>query len=579
MRKTNQLLTIQWATAFLAFFCLMTTGCRDNPQDKAAKEVHREVQSALTEADKTVARRRIESAIAATGPAGLAQASATLVAANLTLDEGLSRRGELMRKFLPLNAAIDAIDKELKRSQELLLEKERIEQMLALHNKEISELQELLNGAADQNGLRARLNEAKKELADLTARKESLVQQKNDIQAVIDQSQAQAEDLLRQADLAKGEEKLTLQQKAYALMLERKEDYVQVQAVENQIAILDDQIALAALKADQLAESIQKTEQKIQALQADPGHRMLEEQRVEIDRLLSDHQENIAGYADALNTHLEAYRQTAQEAFELFQQAAEYYQKAKTPDVVAASFRLADSFAYAAMTYADQMTTQKNLARRLSEIMSAVDETLVRGLPERLALTDELNMETFQAAVDLFDKADQAYEEALQKARSLPARGREAAGNIFQNRLLALYAKMRLADAVGQYDPAAEVQTRLNDLKAAGQEEFGTAFSQSEVARLIEQGLNYVPAMPVDVELYFEGIRQELTQWKLLANPQQQAAAVEQKLAQMEQLIKVYGEEMARLLEPIRQEMEEAKARNFAAPTQPAAAGADPNRV
>ena len=522
MRKTNQLLTIQWATAFLAFFCLMTTGCRDNPQDKAAKEVHREVQSALTEADKTAARRRIESAIAATGPAGLAQASATLVAANLTLDEGLSRRGELMR-VPALNAAIDAIDKELKRSQELLLEKNALNRC-ALHNKEISELQELLNGAADQNGLRARLNEAKKELADLTARKESLVQQKNDIQAVIDQSQAQAEDLLRQADLAKGEEKLTLQQKAYALMLERKEDYVQVQAVENQITILDDQIALAALKADQLVESIQKTEQKIQALQADPGHRMLEEQRVEIDRLLSDHQENIASYADALNTHLEAYRQTAQEAFELFQQAAEYYQKAKTPDVVAASFRLADSFAYAAMTYADQMATQKNLARRLSEIMSAVDETLVRGLPERLALTDELNMETFQAAVDLFDKADQAYEEALQKARSLPARGREAAGNIFQNRLLALYAKMRLADAVGQYDPAAEVQTRLNDLKAAGQEEFGTAFSQSEVARLIEQGLNYVPAMPVDVELYFEGIRQELTQGNC-CNPQQQAAA------------------------------------------------------
>ena len=73
------------------------------------------------------------------------------------------------------------------------------------------------------------------------------------------------------------------------------------------------------------------------------------------------------------------------------------------------------------------------------------------------------------------------------------------------------------------------------------------------------------PAMPVDVELYFEGIRQELTQWKLLANPQQQAAAVEQKLAQMEQLIKVYGEEMARLLEPIRQGNGRSKARNFAA--------------
>ncbi|HDS83911.1 MAG TPA: hypothetical protein ENN97_01760 [Phycisphaerales bacterium] len=578
MRKTNKVLTIRRVSVFLATFCLAAAGCRDNPQDKAAKEVHQQIQAALAAPDKAAARQQIQAALASHRPTGLAQDSAHLAAANLALDQGLSLRSELMLQTLPLRKAADAIASELKRSQGLLLEKERIGKMLTQQDEEIVELNALLTGAAEQPGLRTRLTEAQRKLNELTSQREALMQQKNDIQAIIDDSQARSETLLRQADLAKGDEKLSLQTQAYDLMLERTQDYVQVQAVENQIGILNDRLALTKLHVESLTDNIRQTTEKIEALQTDPNRQMLQEQLSDIDRMLSAHQEKIAAYAEAIHSSLDAYRQTARQAIELFEQAAEQYQKVRSADAVAAAIRQADSYAYAAMVYADQISFLRRITSRIAGIMDAVDEALVRGLPERLPLRMDGQPELFEAVIALYDKADQAYENAMERARRIPERGREAACNVLKNRILALYSKMHLADTIGQYDLAAQVQERLDQLKEQGQE-FGSLFTHSEIARLVDQGLDYVPALPVNVELYFESIRQRLTEWKRLSEPEQQAAAVEQNLAEMEELVRTYGDEMARLLEPLKQEMEAAKARDFAAPAPAPGMAADPNSL
>ncbi len=577
MRKTNKVLTIRRGSVFLAIIWL-AAGCQDNPQDKAAKEVHQQIQAALAAPDKAAARQQIQSALASHRPTGLAQDSAHLATANLALDQGLSLRSDLMLQTLPLRKAADDIASELKRSQRLLLEKERIEKMLALQDEEITELNTLLTGAAEQPGLRTRLTEAQRELNELTSQREALLQQKNDIQTIIDDSQARSETLLRQADLAKGDEKLALQKQAYDLMLERTQDYVQVQAVENRIGILDDRIALTKLHVESLTDHIRQTTEKIETLQTNPNRQMLQEQIADIDRMLSAHQEQIAAYTDTIHSRLDAYRQTARQAIELFEQAAEQYQKVRSADAVAAAIRQADSYAYAAMVYADQISFLRRLTSQAAGIMDAVDEALVRGLPERLPLHMDGQPELFEAVVALFDKADQAYETAMERARRIPERGREAACNVLKNRILALYSKMHLADTVGQYDLAAQVQEHLDQLKEQGQE-FGSLFTHSEIARLVDRGLDYVPALPVNVELYFESIRQRLTEWKRLSEPEQQAAAVERNLAEMEALVRTYGDEMARLLEPLKQEMEAAKARDFATPAPAPGTAADPNSL
>ena len=138
---------------------------------------------------------------------------------------------------------------------------------------------------------------------------------------------------------------------------------------------------------------------------------------------------------------------------------------------------------------------------------------------------------------------------------------------------------MLFRSALTQYDLATATQTRLDELKAKGQEDYGSLFTLSETARLLDKGLAYVPSLPVNVELYFEGIRQRFTEWKRLTTPDLQAAAVEKNLAEMDELVRAYGDKMSSLIEPLKQEMLAAKERGFVAPVAAPAATGEPNSL
>ncbi len=555
---------------------LVASGCRDNPQDRAVKEVREQVRSALAETDKAAASQRIQSALAAHRPGGLTQDSANLVAANLTLNQGLSLQAERTRMVRPIKQTVEAISRGLHRSQKLLLEKERSEQILTIQDSEIEEFRLLLAGDEDAPGLEARLTDARQHASDLQAQRQGLAAQFDEIQAVIDQTQARSEELHRQADLQEGEDKFQLQKQAYELLLERKDDHVQLQDIEHQLRVLDDRIALAESRVTSLTEHIRQLEDELEALVTAESRQLLNTQITEIDETLAEHRAGIDRHADTLVEALEAYRQTGRQAVAFFEQAAEKYGQVRAASSPIAAVRLADSFAQAAMTSAESIRFEHTIARLAADMIDKADETLVDGLPQRLSLRTEVDPEQFAAVVDLFDQADQAYEAAMPQVRRLAGRGNEAAADVLQNRLLSLYHKMRLADALGQYDLASEIHIQIEQIREDGQE-FGDRFTRSEVVRLIDQGLDFEPALPVNVELYFEGIRQEFTQWRQLQDPDQQAEAVEQNLAQMDELIDNYGEQMEELLAPLRQEMLEARERGFEPQPGAPTGVADPN--
>lgn len=76
------------------------------------------------------------------------------------------------------------------------------------------------------------------------------------------------------------------------------------------------------------------------------------------------------------------------------------------------------------------------------------------------------------------------------------------------------------------------------------------------------EGLNYMPQLPLNMEVLAEGLRQSFSAWKRLpVNEQEQA--VETNLQQIDALISKYGQELAAQLEPLRQEMLAAKERGF----------------
>lgn len=577
-------LGIRRLSFLLAVLLLVLTSCRDNPKDKAAKAVHEQIdkalhQAALKEIDVAQAQQLVEKAIGTDGLAGLAKDSAYLVNGHLMLSRGLTLQADLSVKATPVRKAVDAIASELMLSQQRLLEKERIDKMLALQDSEIAELGALIAGIPGQPGLQARMTEADAEMKQLVSQKEALQKEQASIQAVLDDYKAQSEDLLKKADLAKGDEKLGLQQQAYTLLLERKDDYVQIQSAENAIAILDGQIALIQTRVGLLQDNLQKTKAQIDALETAQSRQLLKSQQVELTQLLSEQQKRIYDYADAIKAGLDAYRQAAQEVCDVLEQAAQQYQKVVSGDAgLSASVRQADSYTYAAMAYAEQVAFLREAATRLTGIVASADETLVRGLPERLPLSVDLDPEQLQKVMSLYDLADKAYDDAIGRAQRIGEQGKETACSVLKSQILSVHNKMKLADALGQYDLANQVQARLEELKTKGQE-FGSLFTLSETARLLEQGLAYVPSLPVNVELYFEAIRQRFGEWKQLTTPEQQAAAVEANLVEMDGLVRTYGDEMGKLLDPVKQEMLAAKERGFTAPATSVSKPGDPNSI
>lgn len=551
---------------FYAVFVLFLAGCRDNPQDKAAKSVHQEIQKAIAQNDPVLAQRQVQSAIATYRPSGLAQDSANWVNGSLMLQQGLTLKSDLFAKSTPISQSIAAISSLLVQSEQWLFEKERIASMLALDEREIAELSVLLSGTPETHGFQKQLTLAQAELSELQARQQNLQAEHDAVLAVLANRQSQADGLLRQADLAQGDARLALQQQAYEILLGGREDYVNAQSLENSLGIVSEQIALSQTQVEMLQDSVRHTQARIDALESAPSRPQLKSQLAEIDQLLAERRLRIYTHADVIKAELTAYLQAADELVQLFEDAADQFQRVSAMDAgFAAAFRQADSLTYAGIALGEKMKFLRQIAGRLTGIIAAADEKLSGGLAERLPMNTELNAQEVEKFTALFAAADEAYQAAGSRARRVPKIGQQAACTVLKSHLLSVYLQMSLADAMKLFDLANQTQTRLEELKKEAQE-FGDMFTFSTTAQLLEKGLDFTPSLPVNVELYFEGIRQRFGEWKNLQTPQEQAVLVERNLLEMAELIKTYGEEMAKLLEPIKQEMLTAKEQGFVAP-------------
>jgi hypothetical protein len=143
--------------------------------------------------------------------------------------------------------------------------------------------------------------------------------------------------------------------------------------------------------------------------------------------------------------------------------------------------------------------------------------------------------------------------------------GNEAQCSILKSQVLALHSKMQLADLLEEFDLANASETAMNEVIQKG-DEMGACFTQSEAMRVIvNEGLDYLPSLPLNMEVFLEGKKQELSEWKSLPVSEQESV-VDENLQQIDELIAEYGQEAAVQLEPLKQEMISAKEGGFQEP-------------
>ena len=562
----------------MGLFCLWQMGCTDNPEAKAAKEMREQtadaVQMSVAEKNHDGAHDKLMALLQKNRSDGVTKDAALLAGGNLILVKGQQKQSDLAPQILQLRMNTNTLEKVLRSSEELLIEKERLQMLLAGEDQEVVELETLLQGGDQVEGLNKQLEEVDTQKQQVLSQKTSLEAKRDQVQGTLDEQQSQADALMRRAELEKGDARLDLEKQAFAILQQRKDEYMQAQSLENQIDILNGELALIQVRFNGLTQSAQEIQQRIQEIEASPTRTALKQQLREVEGTISSNQQSLSEISAGISAGFRACRQRSDEACTLYEEAASEFGKIRSNDVqYTATVRLADSAYQAALTCSSAVKAHRNLLERLQGLLDSTDPVFVSAMQSKLPMQSDFGAEHKDKALTFFDQSVETYEKAAGMVSRLSGNLKpedksiiqDAKCSLLKSELLALYGKMQLADLTEAFDLANSTETAINELVQRGSE-LGVCFTQSETMRVVmNDGLNYLPSIPLNMEVFVEGKKQELSAWKRLPVSEQEPA-VDNGILEIDSLIAQYGQEIAGQLEPLKQEMLAAKERGFQEP-------------
>ena len=528
----------------------------------------------MTEKDYDAAQRKVMASLEDNRPQGLTKDAALLASGNLALVKGQQMQADLGPKTLQLRTSTNKLEEILRSSEKLLIEKERIEMLLAAEDQEIVELRKLLSGDEQTEGLNERIEQIGTQRQQLLSQKASMQADREKVQAILDEYQGNADVLMRRAELAKGDARLDLEKQAFTVLRQRKDHYIKAQSLENEITLLDDDIASVQVHFDGLTQNIQEIQQRIETIDTSPTRVALKQQMREIEDVVSNNQQRLAGASSEIATVFSEYRKMSEDVCAVYEEAIGEFKKIRSRDAeFAATIRLADGTHHTALVCSMSIKVHRDLLERLQGLLDTADLEFVPAMQSKLPLhrtaTDDA-----KKAFSYFDQSIETYENCISRVGRM---GSDAKCSLLKSELLALHGKMQLAVLIEEFDLADSAETVMDDLIQRGNE-LGVCFTQSEIMRVItNEGLNYLPSLPLNMEVFVEGKKQELSAWRRLPISEQEPV-VESNIQQIDELIAQYGQDIAGQLEPLKQEMLAAIERGFeeataeeSPPEQPAA--------
>lgn len=569
-----------------AVLVLPLGGCSEDPEAADARQIRQETTGALERVGRNTdpetlqtARNQVQSSLDQNRQAAAAAKDAAYLAAgNLALAQGRGMQMDLELAVLPVREAVQQLERTLRTAENLLLEKESTQGLLDSDLEEKTQLEQSISGTAEKPGLSEQLEAAQATLDELQEQKARQLAEQEKTQAILDDYQSRADELLRKAELATGDEKLQLQKQAYALLMDRKESYIDAQTSEDRIAMLDSRIKLAQSQVDNFTQSIASTQARIEAIDTSPLAGDLKQQLGNVEQELALAQQQLVTDAKTVMNELETFRNAAQEVSAIFEEAISEFEKVSSRNAAfSAALQLAESYHRAAAAHAAVIHLQLDTSERLIDLVNSADNPdqpmFANLLREQLTLPIEIQPAESERVMGFYDQAIEAYQKALDSAGQM---GQDAQSSVLKSELLAVDSKMRLADRLNLPEAAEQADLKRQELMAKG-EEYGVSFTQSETLKLVEFGIDYTPELPVNLEVLAEELQARFSAWKGLPLDQQEAA-VEANLVEIDQFINRYGETLAAKLEPLKQDMLAARERGYEAPVGPGGTGiGDPN--
>ena len=534
--------------AVACFVMPALTGCSDKPENKAQAQLTQSTDRVLDEArdafclesptqpndsesiDKLdAAIAKLESEISKNRQAKEAVDSATLAKANLIFAKAQKMHAKLSELTVPVTRVTNSIVSNNNRIGELISQKDRLQALVEVDNERTAKLNELINGSIENEGLTKTLQARAAELDELNTEINKLDKQQQQTLDAATDLRAQADEKLRQAQNAAGQQKVELSTEGYELTSQSNHKQVQAQELANRIELVRSKVDIVKPVVEKLKADIRAAQEQISAISASTDFAQLKSQLQDVSDQLNTMNGEIGDSIKTLGQAKAEYLEKSDEIIAVLDAAIADYEKVRSSSARSiASEKNAVSCFWKASVFAEKVAAQSHYITILESVKAAMQDNSTVDVD---ALVESGKTDTAQfgkAAFENYDKSCEIYGSISGNA--------EYTCSIKKRQLLALYAKLMLAEQLGEYeisDKAAEqIDPLIESVKACDPD-----FSRSLVAKLVDGKMDFVPVLQIDNTEYYEGIR---TQYQTHGWPKlpldQREGAVKELLANLEKL-------------------------------------------
>ncbi|MBE0536237.1 MAG: hypothetical protein IH624_11265 [Phycisphaerae bacterium] len=556
---------------FSAAIALILVGCSDSPENKAAKELRQMTEQALQLAEKgpslnaegglsdpaedyVKARARLEGALRQGSLAPDAAGPAWLAHGNLCFAQVRHMRKKVHEINTPVSDVVDELSVMARKINEIQLRRERLRQTADAVVTETRQLTDLLEGTAEQQGIRAKRTQAEAQLQEFVQQRQQLLAEQQAAQDAAGDIQRRADEKLQAAELSTGEEKMALLKAAFDLMLEKKKPFVEAQQAADRIEVVDEKITLLRPTVQQLSAQVEATAKRIEELKKSSETEKTQIAVAEADEQMRKYAARVDWLVADLRKGLAACAKQAADMTELLDTAVADYQKVRTRALAAtASVRVADANFWKASIAADRIIFDQHISGRLQAIAAVDLGAVSTALNEVAQEYHKVPEDTAKAVLDAYDSAAADY-----------AAG-DSGKNTMANHVLALYGKALFANRVGEYD-ASDAAIDAADEVLAKIKQVDPVFFTSVTAQLLNPSGEFIPPMSVDLAAQYEELKRHFQAWKQMRGDEKKAE-VERLLAELNTMKPPLDpQEFERIIGPERQALEAQMARGFDEP-------------
>jgi len=544
-----------------AMTLICASGCEDDEEHAAVKQARQTSARALeiirAGGDVETAREELHKALRLSNAAGDAKDPAVLLNADLTLEQARELEKGLDVVEQQITRVIGEISTKVIAIKTLQTEQADLKSLLSAGDTEIATLTNMLLGDSEKPGLKTQLANNEQELQDIQQQIQQLQISVNSDQNNATRLQAQANNLLQQAELAKAEEKIRLQRQAYNILLGRTGPDEQpakskiawltmAQEKQDQISLLQSRARLIEPKIKRLQNDIAIAEEQIARLQDCDQRRQMASQLEAVQTRITNLQQNIPESTSQLETAKDNYNQQISKIAAGLGDAKKAYSKGKSSEqdlvVHICDLYSADCSYKTALVFANSAKFLQGCSIGLQNLAVIADRNVAEELAaiaERFANNAE---EQSQKAMENYDIAAKAYDKLQRQGQR---RKDKFACTIIKNHILTLCQKADLAWRMGNGQTFDEAISNAQEL-AEQARNCDADFDQSIVADLLERliaGPEEAPSPEVtqtppagNIDAIKDQLRQQLTEFMQLL-PEEKIAA----LAEMTQSMQAFG--------------------------------------